>query len=124
MDIIQKEIPLYGGYSGDNEIIACDSKCNKAWGINNRPRVQLDPINEDDYYFIPDTELGEAPEDPGIYEGFEMCAKPKRLEDRLNKWCYRECERKKCFKIGEPIILDDWSKRQYNIQRWGIEIRK
>lgn len=114
--MIQKEII----YFGQKAIIACDEKCNKAWGINNRPRIQLDENNEDDYVWLADNELGEAPDDPGIYEGFEMCGKPQSKEERLNKWCCRECERHFINKPGEydkPIVLRNFSERIYNIPR-------
>jgi len=98
--------------------IKCDEKCNKAWGLNTRPQIQLDENNEDDYCFLSDLELEEAPIDPGTYEGFEMCAKPKTKEELGNKWCIRECER--CFRSmpGESvnsIQLHDFNKRFYNI---------
>jgi hypothetical protein len=110
--MIQKEII----YFGQKAIIACDEKCNKAWGINNRSRIQLDENDEDNYVWLTDGELGEAPDDPGIYEGFEMCGKPKSKEDRLNKWCCRECER--CFKSSPgPIMLNNFDERIYNIPR-------
>lgn len=114
--MIQKEII----YFGQKAIIACDEKCNKAWGINNRPKIQLDENNEDDYIWLADNELDNAPDDPGTYEGFEMCGKPQSKEDRLNKWCCRECERNFISKPGEynkPIVLNDFDKRVYNISR-------
>mgnify|MGYP001028433341 CR=1 FL=1 len=114
--MIKKEII----YFGQKVIIACDEKCNKAWGINSRPKIQLDEDNEDDYCYLADNELDEAPADPGTYEGFEMCGKPQTKEERLNKWCCRECER--CFisnpgEYNNPIVLKDFSKRFYNIPK-------
>ncbi len=101
----------------------CDGKCNKAWGTNNRPKVYLHPEGEDgdpdDYYFLPDHELGEAPEDPGTYEGGH--AKPVDDDDLMNKWCVRECERSGTFGHrwgGSGIPTDyppsDFSRRVYN----------
>jgi len=77
-------------YFGEPLILVCDGKCDKAWGINNRPRVQLSD-DEDDYEFLADHELGDAPFDPGTYEG--GWGKPDDDKARLNKWCARECER-------------------------------
>ena len=39
--------------------VACDEKCEKAWGINNRPRVQLSD-DPDDYAFLSDDELAKC----------------------------------------------------------------
>lgn len=75
---------------GTRRVAFCDGLCSKAWGINNRPRRQLSE-HEDDYVFLGDDELGEAPSDPGTYEGGD--AKPTPPVERLNKWCVRECER-------------------------------
>lgn len=92
-------------------IVACDGKCNKAFGINGRPKVTLSE-NEDDYYYIPDGDLGEAPIDPRSYEGID--AKPLSPDEFPNHWCVRECERSTMVRPGEPIVLDDFSKRVYN----------
>lgn len=111
--MFQKDIICFG-----NKIkIACDGKCEKAWGISNRPKIILDENDEDDFAYLSDDELGIAPEDPGTYEG--GFGKPEANEEKLNKWCYRECER--CSKIehGENIQsnLNDFSKRVYNIEK-------
>ena len=50
---IQKDIL----YFGQRVTLACDGKCGKAWGINNRPRVTLGDGNDpDDYAFLADNE--------------------------------------------------------------------
>ena len=94
---------------------ACDRNCGKAWGINSRPKVELDPSNPDDYAFLADDELETAPEDPGWYEGGH--AKPTVEAAKPNKWCVRECERSRIFEDGEEIKLPDLSQRLFNIQR-------
>lgn len=38
-------------YFGRAMLVACDEHCHKAWGVNNRPRVQLSD-DEDDYAFL------------------------------------------------------------------------
>ena len=101
---------------GEPALLICDAKCNKAWGINNRPREQFDEHDPDDYAYLADHELGEAPEDPGTYEGDQP--KPRRPEDRLNKWCFRECERSESTADLRVLVeTDDFSKRIYN-QPW------
>lgn len=108
-------------YFGKKAVVACDGKCEKAWGINSRQKVQLDEANEDDWCYLSDEELDIAPTDPGTYEGGD--AKPVSKEERLNKWCSRECER--CFlsspgEYDKPISLTDlpnFNKRVFNIPR-------
>ena len=84
-------------YFGQQSKVACDEKCNKAWGINNRPR---NPEDEDE--FLPDNQLGEAPIDPGTYEG--GYAKPTDKSNIPNKWCVRECERCAISKPNESHL--------------------
>jgi len=100
-------------FCGVPSLLVCDGKCNKAWGLNERERVQLDPEDEDDYEFKADHELGDAPEDPGTYEGSH--AKP--VDQQHNKWCARECERSEMVPISDNKIprLWDWSLRQANV---------
>jgi hypothetical protein len=105
--MIQKQITFFGHQC----ILACDANCDKAWGINNRPKIVFPP-DEDDYAFMADSELGTAPVDPGTWEGAD--GKPRRPQDMLNKWCARECERSSLVRIGEPIVLSDFTKRVYN----------
>ena len=96
-------------------VLVCDARCDKAWGINHRPRVQLSATDEDDYAFLSDGELGEAPADPGTAEGGHR--KPRTPGERLNKWCCRECERSRRVKPGEDFELPDFTHRIYNIPR-------
>jgi len=100
-------------YCGQQVFVSCDEKCDKAWGINNRPKIQLDDNNDDDYCYLSDDELENAPKDPGTYEGGD--AKPISKQEIPNKWCVRECERCEMVNINEEIILPDFSKRIYNI---------
>ena len=101
-------------YGGQPMKVACDRRCDKAWGINNRPRVQLSE-SEDDYAFFADGELGEAPSDPGTYEGGH--AKPESPDEFPNKWCVRECERCASSEPGKwrmPLTVWTFDKRVYN----------
>jgi hypothetical protein len=103
---------------GRSCLLACDGNCSKAWGINNRPRINLSD-DSDDYAFLADVELGEAPTDPGTYEG--GFGKPHPDQEKLNKWCARECERSvilddvECSDVSAR--LPDLSTRLYNIPR-------
>jgi hypothetical protein len=103
-------------YFGIPNVLICDGKCNKAWGINNRETNQLSD-DEDDYETLADDDLGEAPEDPGTYEGDH--AKPIYDDEKLNKWCCRECERsvmieKTTDKNDYASLLRDFSVRRKN----------
>ena len=99
-------------YFGQPRILACDGQCNKAWGINGRPRVQLSD-DPDDYEWLTDDELGEAPVNPGTFEGRD--GKPVRPKEQLNKWCARECERSVLCHPDIPIELPNFSERLRNI---------
>jgi len=106
--VLRKEVTAYG----QQVVMVCDGKCNKAWGINNRPRHFLSD-EEDDYEYLADDELGEAPKDPGTYEGDQ--AKPSEPRTVLmNKWCFRECERVSWGKTDKELKLRDFSKRLSN----------
>jgi len=94
-----------------NCIIFCDGKCEKAFGINNRPTNQLSK-NEDDYEYLSDGELNLAPIDPKTYEGGH--AKP--IDRVHNKWCCRECERSIIVENGKRFILPNFDNRVKNIK--------
>lgn len=79
-------------------LLVCDGNCAKAWGINLRPKNALS-LDEDDYEYLADGELGIAPADPGSYEGGH--GKPSSPAGK-NKWCARECERSKMIEDSLP----------------------
>lgn len=102
-------------YFGQKAKVNCDGNCQKAWGINQRPYIQLSD-NENDIAWLADDELDNAPDDPGTYEG--GYGKPASAKFFPNKWCVRECERCAMSKPGEwnlPLIVKDYSKRRYNL---------
>ena len=100
-------------WSGRTPALVCDAKCHKAWGINHRPTRRLGE-DEDDVEYLADSELGDAPEDPGTYEGGQ--AKPAYTSERLNKWCARECERSVIVDLEDGVVeLHDFSKPLVNM---------
>ncbi len=106
-------------YFGEEKVLACDGKCDKAWGINGRPKRQLSE-DGDDYVFIGDGEFGEAlapgpGETVAIAEGCDI--KPENSDGFGNKWCTRECERTAMVDLGEPIDLPDMTNPEPNIPR-------
>lgn len=101
-------------YFGQPCVIACDAKCDKAWGMNARP-TSPNSLAEDDFEYFSDDELGEAPEVSDIEEGDHN--KPVYLIDAHNKWCARECERSVIIGLGEKAILPDFSQRLQNISQ-------
>jgi len=126
--MITKQIVAYG----KQVVLACDGQCNKAWGFNGRPQLFFmeggppralrkgeEPRDYDDYVWVGDDELGEAPADPGTYEGGhgKPSGTPITDGDRMNKWCFRECERSSSFNPNEPILLRDLKKPRPNIPR-------
>lgn len=113
--MITKQITFFG----QPAIVGCDANCNKAWGRSQRPRIELDKNNPDDYAFLADSELGDAPRNPGTYE--YNVGKPYTKSERLNKWCIRECERCTMSDPGAPLseeslTFPDFSKRVYNLR--------
>ena len=84
-------------YFRERATVACDGRCDKAWGRQVRPHVDPDDFESD---FAADADLETAPEDPETYEG--GVAKPTQLEDRMNKWCTRQCERCWISPVGQP----------------------
>jgi hypothetical protein len=91
-------------YFGQSVFVGCDGQCDKAWGMQVRPRV---PGDDDKY--LPDSELGVAPIDPGTYEG--ECAKPTRRPmtgDAMNKWCVRQCERSDMADHLDDVSVPDF----------------
>ncbi len=106
--VFQAKIILY---CGQTCLIVCDGRCDKAWGINNRPRKRRSD-DLDDYVFSGDDEIGQAPADPGTYEGDH--AKPAGPGD-FNKWCVRECERTSTGDPGEVVRPPDMVNPQPNL---------
>ena len=95
---------------------ACDGNCRKAWGHNGRPEVKLSD-DVDDFAYLADYELGDAPAVSGITEGGENKPLDARGPDDINKWCVRECERAWLSPPGNPDAepkLPDFSVRFYN----------
>ena len=102
-------------YFGSPAKVACDGNCAKAWGVSNRPEERLSDV-EDDTEYLADHELGEAPTDPGTYEGSH--GKPLSTDEFPNKWCVRECERSSISNLNEsnlPLELRDFSVRIQNM---------
>lgn len=112
-------------YNDQSARVACDRNCKKAWGINNRPRIEFNVNEPDDYAFLADDELGEAPANPGTTEGRD--GKPNSRDEFPNKWCVRQCERCTMSEPGkylEPLALPSFVNRRYNMP-WlhGIEVQ-
>jgi len=109
IDNIISNVTIYGY----KQTAICDGVCEKAWGISNRPKIQLSD-NPDDYMFLGDDDIVEyAPNYPRTFEG----GVGKPLDRNHNKWCYRECERCNLFKDGDKPYPKDLSKGIYNIPK-------
>lgn len=94
-------------YFGNTVTVQCDGNCEKAWGWASRPQKRID---ENWIIYLSDRETGEAPADPGTYEG--GYGKPRSNQEFPNKWCVRQCER--CFMSdpGGKIETIDWNVSQ------------
>lgn len=113
--MIIKEIKAYG----DTVFIGCDAKCEKAFGLNGRPAVQLSE-NENDYAFLSDSEVGIAPTSGKtaiVEEGSDTKPDANIPESLLNKWCFRECERCVVASSKDELTLPDYTKRLTNLKQ-------
>lgn len=99
--------------AGEGYLLACDGNCTKAWGVRNRPWVQLGK-EDDDIGFLSDSELGDAPVGEEPSEGGDT--KPYSPLAK-NKWCARQCERSVIAATEDTVQLPDFSKRVLN-QPW------
>ena len=104
-------------FCGQPAKVACDGNCDKAWGQNARPRIDLSS-DVDDYAWLADGELGLAPSCPSTYVGGQTKPALVTGPGDLNKWCVNECER--CVmsspgNINGPLALPDFSRRVYNL---------
>jgi hypothetical protein len=100
-------------YFGKTVVLVCDGKCEKAFGGSVRPKgYPDDKRDEDDWYWVADDEVGEAPKHPGTIEGTHI--KPQHPDDRLNKWCARECERSQMCDLGTQLKVRTFTGRVYN----------
>lgn len=115
--MISKQIVFFGRAL----VMACDGRCDKAWGMNGRPRKQLSD-DPDDFVYEADSALGVAP-GPGqtvVYsEGahFKPSAEPLHDGESMNKWCARECERSGHFDPNrEPIAIPTFEPPRPNLR--------
>ncbi len=115
MKVLVTQIRFFGQICA----VTCDHRCDKAWGHNGRryheadaAMLEFDENDPDDIAYLPDDEVGRAPDNPGTYEGGD--GKPL-FPDIHNKWCVRECERSDTIGVGEEMTVLDFSVRQYNI---------
>jgi hypothetical protein len=108
-----------GGIRG----LACDARCDKAWGVNGRRvragnTIQMSD-DEEDVVYLADHETGTSP-----FQGMtcvEDGTKPTTRSDH-NRWCLRECERSRVVEVGEQIAAPDFGTRLYNqTTRNGVE---
>jgi hypothetical protein len=121
--MLTKKIVWYGRMA----TLACDGRCDKAWGINRRPRLYfmedgpcvpraLAPgekaRDDDDHVYVADSALDAAPADPGTYEGVDCKPYAGRLNKAnahlINKWCARECERSRISDGHEFAFAGMW----------------
>ncbi len=109
--MIQKQVRFFG----KQVVLACDGRCDKAWGINGRARVLLSDKDGDDI-FVPDSALGTAGP-PGTWEGGDgrPSAVPLTDGERMNKWCARACERGDIYGLSEAIVLRDMENPTPNV---------
>jgi hypothetical protein len=117
-------------YFGKPCLVTCDHNCKKAWGMNGRDadegtQIVFDEDDPDDMAYVEDSKVGDAPDDPGTYEGIGNDGGKPMHPDLHNKWCARECERSQFIEPGEQIEVRDFTQPFYNIpSRHGVENAK
>lgn len=94
--------------------LLCDGQCDKAWGAGDRAIVQLSD-DENDYEYLSDNELEQAPENPGSFEGWDY--KPRCQADLHNRWCARACERAVKIPLWHIDALPDFTQRIRNLPK-------
>jgi len=95
-------------FLGQPRVLVCDGRCNKAWGIDGRPKHHFSK-DVDDYVFLGDALLGTAP-GPGATVTIEEGGDPKPSDvwldekdaPRMNRWCARQCERSRLIAVTLP----------------------
>lgn len=129
LQVLDKKIVYFGRQTHTG----CDAKCHKAWGTQQRPCVYLDAegkvirvwlggrgkydlpegADPDNHAYVPDDLLGNAPEEPGTWEGSDG-----KEPESLNKWCVRQCERNEIGDYDDPmgpLKLRDFSDWRFNM---------
>jgi hypothetical protein len=107
---MEKIVSIYGIRTK----VACDENCSKAWGKDKRPRIQLNNNDKDDYAWLTDWELDQAPVDPGTREAGQ--AKPIDKVGIPNAWCTGQCERcvHETRKFETRLPLPDFDQKVYS----------
>ena len=95
-------------FCGSHVVLACDGRCDLAWGIEKRPRKMLSSIDPDDFVYLGDLhpDLGAPPsaDKLGCHGGdFKPSDVPLTSSEKMNRWCARECERSSLI---EPALPD------------------
>ena len=103
-------------FCGQQVDVACDRRCDKAWGRDIRPRKQLSE-NPDDYVCVSDSDLGRAPFPSNSTEGDQGKPSGTSHHGPLNKWCVRACERCVMVDAGRTITLPDLARPLPNIRK-------
>lgn len=112
-DRVRKPLPQRIAFCGQQVDVACDRRCDKAWGLDLRPRKQLSE-DPDDYVFTSDGELGTAPFPSDSTEGDQGKPSATSHQGPLNKWCVRQCERSVMVDAGRPVELRDFARPRPN----------
>jgi len=103
-------------YCGEPCSLVCDGNCGKAWGVDTRPKNQSS-ADPDDFEYLSDSELGDAPLKSSTYEGGFGKPQPADAE-KLTKWCARSCERSTLVFAKDGVTsLKDFSVRIPNLKK-------
>lgn len=104
------EIP----YTDNDTWISCDGKCDKAFGLAERP-ISENSLAEGDFEWLADDEVGDAPE--VSCHTIDGENKPQLITELHNKWCIVHCERSILMTLGQEATLPNFDKRVPNIPK-------
>jgi hypothetical protein len=97
-------------FCDDWAIITCDGRCDKAWGMQNRPKRMLS-ADPDDYVYLADDDpmIGQTPNSSELgSEGDEEKPSDSALQAKysylMNRWCARACER--ATMLTDVVVCD------------------
>jgi hypothetical protein len=100
-------------FCGRSMVVACDGRCDRAWGVQERPRTALSPGDPDDFVWLGD-EHEDARTTPGrehlVSEGGDLRPSDVALSPGdsvlMNRWCARACERSVLVEVVLPDMVN------------------
>ena len=109
-------------FCGREIVLACDGRCDLAWGMERRRRRMLSAGDPDDFVYLgdghPDVGSPPPPRELGC-EGGDF--KPSAVQltdgsDKMNRWCARQCERSVGIEPRLPNLVSPVRNKPMNVR--------